>query len=501
MYKTLKTAASIANPDAIMIALPTGAKRTPAAYKSLDKTFDGAIAALLKRPEFTADAGSLTTAYPDKGPGRLYVIGLGEPKTDETARAVRVAGAALVAAASKAKIKSLDVQIASGISKALTADAAVTALGDGLTIGQFEFNDHKGSATPKPDATPKTLTLTAADKAQRTALKNALIVGEAANHARALAATPPNVANPAYLVKQARKLAEKSTLKCSIIDAKQAKRLNMGGLVNVGVGGSTPPALIALEHKPRGKTKSKNAPVLLVGKTITFDTGGYSLKVGGSMAGMKYDKCGGMAVLGAMKAIAALKLPVHVVGLLAAAENMVDTDAYRVDDIITMHNGVTVEVTNTDAEGRLVLADALSWGQKTYKPAAIIDLATLTGGVVVALGDYCAGMFCADDKLRDKLSASGETTGERLWRLPLWPDHRKQLKSPHADIVNSAGRGAHPIQGAAFLSHFVDEKTPWAHLDIAGPATVDGDRDYAGLYPKGPTAFGVRLLIDALSKW
>jgi leucyl aminopeptidase len=208
-----------------------------------------------------------------------------------------------------------------------------------------------------------------------------------------------------------------------------------------------------------------------------------------------------MAVLGAMHAIAALKLPVHVVGLIVAAENMIDAGAYRVDDILTMVNGVTVEVTNTDAEGRLVLADALAYGCKRYKPAAIVDLATLTGGVVVALGEYCAGMFATDDKLADRLTEAGNATGERLWALPLWPEHRKQMKSTHADIANSAGRGAHPIQGAAFLSYFVDENIPWAHLDIAGVADVSADKDFAGLYPKGPTAFGVRLLTRALETW
>jgi len=238
---------------------------------------------------------------------------------------------------------------------------------------------------------------------------------------------------------------------------------------------------------------------MLVGKAVTFDTGGYTLKGKDGMVGMKYDKCGGMAVIGAMHAIASLKIKQHVVGLIPAAENMIDEDAYRVDDILTMHNGVTVEVTNTDAEGRLILADALSYGCRKYKPRAVVDLATLTGGVVTALGSYCAGAFVNDDDLKKDLFNAGEAVGERLWRLPLWEEHRQQMRSKHADIVNSAGRGAHPIQGAAFLSYFVGPKggpndwqdTKWCHLDIAGTADTEKDTP---LFPVGPTWFGVRLL-------
>jgi leucyl aminopeptidase len=231
----------------------------------------------------------------------------------------------------------------------------------------------------------------------------------------------------------------------------------MEGLLAVGRAGSTPPALICLEYR---SARSKNKPVLLVGKAVTFDTGGISIKPSAGMEYMKYDKCGGMSVIGAMHAIAQLQLSINVVGLVGAAENMVGTQAYRPSDILKMYNGVTVEVTNTDAEGRLVLADALAYGCERYKPKFVIDLATLTGGVVVALGPYCAGMFCNDGSLREHLLKAGDITEERLWHLPLWHEHRKQLKGTHGDIVNSAGREAHPIQGAAFLSHFIDSDGP-----------------------------------------
>jgi leucyl aminopeptidase len=206
-----------------------------------------------------------------------------------------------------------------------------------------------------------------------------------------------------------------------------------------------------------------------------------------------------------MHAAATLKLPTPVVGIIAAAENMVDSTAYRPSDIITFCNGVTAEITNTDAEGRLVLADALAYGTRTYQPAAVVDLATLTGGVIVALGSFCAGMFCEDDPLRDNLMTAAEDTGERLWRLPLWPEHRELIKSNHADIVNSGQREAHPIQGAAFLSYFVGSpqpgklpSLPWAHLDIAGVAEA---KQETPLYSRGPTGYGVRLLSRFMEIW
>jgi len=292
----------------------------------------------------------------------------------------------------------------------------------------------------------------------------------------------------------------------------------MGGLLAVGSAGSAPPALICLEWPGRsarsaGSNRAPAAPILLVGKAVTFDTGGYSLKPNDSMVSMKYDKCGGAAVIGALHAVAALKLPVRVVGLIPAVENMIASASYRPDDILTMGNAVTVEVTNTDAEGRLILADALAYGCRQFRPRAVIDLATLTGGIVVALGTHGAGLFCADEPLRQRLLAAAESTGERLWPMPLWDEHREQIKGTHGDIVNSAGREASPCQGAAFLSYFTGrggrprQAAPapeqagdpaWAHLDIAGVADVNKD---GPLYRAGATGFGVRLLVRALAEW
>ena len=285
-----------------------------------------------------------------------------------------------------------------------------------------------------------------------------------------------------------------------MIGFKEAQKLGMGGIVNVGKASASKPCMIVLEHRPRTiSPRVKTEHIVLVGKTITYDTGGYSLKVNNGMKGMKYDKCGGMAVIGAMQAIAALKLPIRVTGILPTAENMVGGDSYRPDDIITMHNGVTVEVTNTDAEGRLVLADALSFACSDLKPTAIIDLATLTGGVVVALGHFCAGLFCENDALRRRVKDAAVTTGESVWRLPLWKEHRDFMRGQHADLINSnPQRSAHPIQGAAFLSFFVDESVPWCHLDIAGVANTESNQDVCAA---GPTGWGVRTLVELLTRW
>src|SRR5687768_4272372 len=262
-----------------------------------------------------------------------------------------------------------------------------------------------------------------------------------------------------------------------------------------------PPRLIVLTHRPggikgaRGRAKSgqRQAPLLIVGKAITFDTGGISIKPAEKMGKMIYDKCGGMAVLGLMYAVAKLELPIPVIGILSSAENHISETAYRPGDILRMYNGVTVEVTNTDAEGRLVLGDALAWGIETYKPSAVLDLATLTGGVVVALGKTMAGVMTNNDGLMGELQAAADRAGEKVWRLPLGEDQREQIKSEPADIVNSAGRDAHPLQGGAFLSYFIADGTPWAHLDIAGVADTEKEMPY---YGKGSTGWGVRTLVE-----
>ncbi|HMD54768.1 MAG TPA: leucyl aminopeptidase family protein, partial [Phycisphaerae bacterium] len=267
----------------------------------------------------------------------------------------------------------------------------------------------------------------------------------------------------------------------------------------VGQGSTQPPGLVFLEYVPSGRTAHKLKTFAVTGKAVTFDTGGISIKPAQDMGGMKYDKCGGTVVLGVLKAAAALKLPHRVIGVIPIAENSVGSRAYRPGDIIRMYNGKTVDVSNTDAEGRLILADAMSYACEKYQPDVLIDLATLTGGVVVALGSVYAGLFSSDDKLAADLIAAGEHTGEWLWRLPLHERYRKLLDAPHADISNSGGREAHPIQGGMFLREFVPAKIKWAHLDIAGVANQK--KDFRYWRGENASGFGVRLLIRYLQQY
>jgi leucyl aminopeptidase len=443
-------------------------------------------------PGFKGEVGEVSVVS-----DRSILLGMGRPE-DLKPATVRIAGSRLVRALERlefaaATLTGFEVLPRTGQAPGSPA-ATAQCLGEGMAIGQWRFGAFPGSASNRPP-NRRQLLLSASSQAARQGLARGLLIGQAVNEARRLSAMPPNVCTPAWFAGESRRLARRHRLRCRVISAAEAKRLGMGGLCAVGKGSAAPPCLVLLEHRPSEVTAAASGRRLaLVGKTITYDTGGYSLKVGNGMRGMKYDKCGGTAVLGAMLAIADAHLPIEVVAVLPAAENMVSGASYRPDDILTMHNGITVEVTNTDAEGRLVLGDALSYACRALRPSTIVDMATLTGGVVVALGTFSAGCFCNDEALRARLEGAAARTGERLWQLPLWPEHREFMRSQHADIINSnPKREAHPIQAAAFLSYFVDPTIPWAHLDIAGVNALEGPND---LMVAGPTGWGVRLLFD-----
>ncbi|MGH7176397.1 MAG: leucyl aminopeptidase family protein, partial [Tepidisphaeraceae bacterium] len=320
---------------------------------------------------------------------------------------------------------------------------------EGLLLAGFAFDEYHGTfrkGDAKTDARPKQIAITilsssSARKAIEKAVAEATLLCESQNFARTIAFRPGNVVNPPELARVAQLMSREVGLTCRVLDEKQMKKLGMGGMLAVGGGSThTPPRMIVLEWKGRrasGRTRGKSRrPLLLVGKAITFDTGGISIKPAANMQKMVFDKCGAMAVLGAMCAAARLKLPHPVVGILAAAENHVSATAYRPGDILRMYNGVTVEVTNTDAEGRLVLGDALAWGIETYKPHSVVDLATLTGAMVIALGHQHCGAMSNSDQLVGELQAASEKAGEKIWRLPLDEEHRELMKSEVADILN-----------------------------------------------------------------
>ncbi|MCX5841060.1 MAG: leucyl aminopeptidase, partial [Deltaproteobacteria bacterium] len=309
--------------------------------------------------------------------------------------------------------------------------------------------------------------------------------------ARDLVSTPSNEMTPSDLAREAETMAAaRKKVHVRILDVQDMKKLGMNALLAVASGSCQPPKFIILEY--RGGRKWQ-APVALVGKGLTFDSGGISIKPSEKMDEMKSDMAGGAAVMGAIMAAAELKLPVNVVGLIPATENLPGGRAYKPGDILKSLSGQTIEVITTDAEGRLILADALTYASR-YKPAAVIDLATLTGACIVALGDQVIGMLGTDDSLKDKIRKAADMTGERVWELPLWEDYHELIKSDVADFKNSAGRAGGAITAAAFLSKFVGN-VPWVHLDIAGPSWLTKDKPYI---PKGASGVGVRLMVQVL---
>jgi leucyl aminopeptidase len=483
--------------DAVAVALFQKTSKVPASLAAVDRATDGALGRVIALGDFKGKAGASVTVPVNGKIKRLIVLGLGKQDGFELDN-LRWAAGNLAKAARGSNLGHVALLVPAELPSSVSTQTALQAFGEGLLLSSFSYEEFKkasdnGDTKPAKAVRLEVVLEDRADAAEaQRGLQAGVILGAAANYARSVACRPPNVINPTTLVAEARALAARTGLKIRIIHADEARRLGMGGLVAVGQGSPTPSALILLEHRPG---KSTRKPVAVVGKAVTFDTGGISIKPAADMDAMKYDKCGGMAVLGVMQAVAALKLPTPVIGVIPTAENAVDGHAYRPGDIVRMYNGKTVEITNTDAEGRMILADALAYVSKQYEPAAIIDMATLTGGVVVALGSVYAGLMTNNDTIAKDLERAGEASGEMVWRLPLHERYKSIMDGTHADLQNSGGREAHAIAGGIFLQHFVPEKTPWAHVDIAGVAHPKKDDRYLG---KGASGFGVRLVVQYL---
>ncbi len=373
---------------------------------------------------------------------------------------------------------------------------------EGMLLSLYEFNKFKNDPEKNSKYYDEYDVTLLNDKGHQQEyekiIEKTLKVVESVFYARDLSNSPPNVVNPEQLAKAALSLVDDGDgkLKVTVLDKNQLDDLGLNGIIAVGKGSNSPPKLIIMEYK-NGDPKEK--PILLVGKGVTFDTGGISIKPGDKMDEMKFDKSGGCTVIGIMKAVNLLDIPGNIVGIVPAVENMPSSSSYRPGDIIKMYNGKTVEVLNTDAEGRIILADALSYGVKNYSPKCIIDFATLTGACIIALGTNVAGIMGNSDDLISKIVQLSTNTGEKIWQLPLYNEFFELIKSNVANIKNIGGRTGGTITAAAFLSHFVDD-TPWAHMDIAGTAwTQDGtiDKSYN---PRGSTGFGVRTIIKLLEQ-
>lgn len=424
-------------------------------------------------------------------PARLLFLGLGAQKGGR--ELFRKLGGVIAKSASQHKAARLEIVLPSGIDQKEAAEC----LCEGILLGSYLFRKYR--AEKDPDEQPHSISRCCFVAERSAGLKSFIERGSTSADsciiARDLANEPGNKLSPRLLAEQAVHLAKQNGLHAKVLKPRELQRLGMGGLLGVGQGSSEPPHLIIQQY-----TVGKEVPtVLLVGKGLTFDSGGISLKPGAGMEDMKYDMSGGGAVLGAMAAIGREKpAGCNVVALVPVAENLPGPAALKPGDVVTIYGGKTVEVVNTDAEGRLVLADALAYGIEKFKPAAVIDVATLTGAVIVALGHHYTGLFSNDRRLARKIEQAGAAAGEPLWRLPLGEEYSKQLKSEIADLRNlGAGREGGSITAAAFLLEFV-EKTAWVHLDIAGTAWKFTEKSYI---PKGPSGIAARTLLELIRNW
>ncbi len=475
--------------DAIIVTLFENTNLSGPAH-TIDQKLDGAVRALIDGGDITGKAGQVAVLYPGGAipARRVIVVGQGK-EADFSADVVR-----RVLGTGARKARELGAQsVASALpsADALDAEAAV----EGAMLGLYKWRGLKTDEDTVGEI--DSLTLLVPEEGKRQAAQAGAKVGQAIAEGtcltRDLVNNPANIATPTMLAETAQDIATRFGMRIEVLDRAAMEELGMGALLGVARGTHEPPKFIILEYNADADADT----IVLVGKGVTFDTGGISLKPGKNMGLMKTDMAGAGAVLGTMYSIGALGLPLHVVGLAPATDNMPGGSAYKPGDVVTALNGKTIEIISTDAEGRMLLADALSYAER-FEPNAVIDLATLTGACVVALGlGVAAGLFCEDDELRAQLEAASAASGERLWRMPMFPEYTEALKSDSADIKNGGERYSGVGFSAAFLHQFA-EGYPWAHLDIASMAYHEKDLPY---YPKGATGFGVRVLVQMLRNW
>jgi leucyl aminopeptidase len=474
----------------LVVGVLEGKKLAPSAA-ALDKESNGALASAMAATRFSGKKEETLTVPAPRGLffDRVILLGLGKPGGLTPVQMQRLGGV-LVPALNAVGATAASIAVDKVPGSRLTPAEAAANLAYGAVLRSYRFDKYRTREKPEQKPTLAELTvLTPGAAAARRAYATLESIAAGVFFTRDLVSEPPNIIFPDSLARETKQL-EKLGVKVEILDEKQMKKLGMGALIGVGQGSAQPPRLVVMDYRghPRGRDK---APVAFIGKGVTFDTGGISLKPAQGMEEMKWDMAGAGVVIGLMKALAGRKAKVNAVGIVGLVENMPDGNAQRPSDIVRTISGQTVEVLNTDAEGRLVLADALWYCQDRFKPQFMVNLATLTGAIVVALGHEYAGMFSNNDQLATRLTAAGKAVEEPLWRMPMGEAYDRQIDSDAADMKNIGnGRDAGSITAAQFLQRFVNN-VPWAHLDIAGTAWSKKD---APLVPKGATAFGVRLL-------
>lgn len=472
---------------------------------ALDRALAGVISDVVNRGDLRSAKEEVLVLYPHQGPaapaaGRILLVGLDEKPTLEMLREAAAKGAAK---AEKLGATRLATTLAQIVPSGYTLTQAAAAVVEGTVLATYRYEELK-TATKKSEPPLAELTLVLSDKpgvsAARRGADQALAVTRGVTLARDLVNAPGNVATPTVLAQRALAIAERAPfIKVRVYDRAQARELGMGAFLAVAQGSAEEPRFIVLEH--RLDQFPDQPPVVLIGKGITFDTGGINIKPSEGLHEMKDDMSGGAAVIGTFAALAEMNLPLPVVGLVPATDNMPDANSFRPGDVMTNMSGKTIENQNSDAEGRLVLSDALAYAER-YHPHAIVDLATLTGAMVVALGRGLIGAFSTDTELLNRLKQAGEATGEPLWEMPLYEPYAKFLESDVADIKNVGPRWGGAITAALFLKYFVPEGVPWAHLDIAGVAWNHRERKPKPAYlTPGATGAGVRLLIEFLQSY
>ncbi len=461
---------------------------TPSAQQ-LDRQTKGAIARALGLGRFKGRPDEQLAILAPQGleAARILLIGLGKSDSLD-ALSLQSIGGRIVAALNSAGEHTGLVAVDGVAGARLSADEMAANIALGARLRGYRFDKYRTREKPEQKPTLKRLTFTLENpNGARKAYEPLEKVAAGVYLTRELVSEPANVIHPESLAARAKKLSELG-VHVEVLGERQMKKLGMGALLGVGQGSARESQLVVMQW--RGAKDSKEKPIAFVGKGVTFDTGGISIKPAQGMEEMKWDMAGAGTVIGLMHALAARRAKVNAVGIAGLVENMPSGNAQRPGDIVTSMSGQTIEVINTDAEGRLVLADALWYCQQRFKPLALVDLATLTGAIIVSLGHVHAGLFSNNDELAERLAAAGKATGELLWRMPLGEAYDKQINSDAADMKNIGGRNAGSITAAQFLQRFIKE-TPWAHLDIAGMAWADKD---APTVPKGATGFGVRLL-------
>ena len=478
--------------DAIVLGILEGEPLVSVA-STADAATNGAISELIDAGDFKGEHKQTALLYTRGGftAPRIALIGVGKNE-DINPEKVRQAAGKIVQ-----ELRDLDLKTVAIALPPETPQEIVQAAAEASRLALYQFNRHKTEGLDKIK-TLDTITFLVADESTKSVVEGSVAVGDAiangTNLARDLSNQPPNHLTPTMLAEKAVEVANEVGLECEVFDLAQLQEKGFRTLLGVSQGSIEEPRFIVLEHIPDGDGTDT---VAFVGKAITFDSGGLSLKSGSGMMDMKHDMSGAAAVLGAMQVVGNLKPDLHVVGLIAASENMPSATAQRPGDVVESYGGKTIEILNTDAEGRLVLADALGYTAQ-YKPKAAIDLATLTGAVITALGTVACGMMGTDNALMDKVRSAADKTHERVWELPLWDDYDELIKSDVADVKNIGDGTAGTIVGGAFLKKFA-EGYPWVHLDIAGTAWDVKGSSY--IPSKGGTGFGVRLLVQFARDW